>query len=328
MSNKTIFNDFVDHIRSALDGQRLSARSAAAHSGLPVRSIQAVLEGHEPSISRANEICCALRIRLYLGDRSHFFDIEKPAKIGANEGGETDFSAEKLEILSALGLPVDAELEQILSAIADLSAPKSDDDWRNSMLRELKTMRTTIEKTAHPVPIAWKSISPERAQEIRSQLYGEPVVPLHADLSDDNALSAEAAVAARPVATLEYDAAAGGGAVNLDEAPIKGEAWFRRSWLDRRGLDPTQCAVISVRGESMEPTLPDGCSILVARHRQRRLSGHVVVAMTADGLVVKRLGKTPEGGWMLESDHPAWKSIPWQSDTELIGEVVWMAMSL
>ena len=63
-------------------------------------------------------------------------------------------------------------------------------------------------------------------------------------------------------------------------------------------------------------------------NRQRRLSGHVVVALTADGLVVKRLGKTPEGGWMLESDHLSWESVPWQPDTELIGEVVRMARSL
>ena len=53
---------------------------------------------------------------------------------------------------------------------------------------------------------------------------------------------------ARSVGTREVEAAAGGGAVNLDEAPVKGPVWFRRDWLDGHGIDPTRCVVISVRG--------------------------------------------------------------------------------
>ena len=46
----------------------------------------------------------------------------------------------------------------------------------------------------------------------------------------------------------------------------------------------------------MEPTLPDGCSILVDRSRRRRLGGHVyVVRSPDDGLVVKRLDKDKAG---------------------------------
>ena len=49
------------------------------------------------------------------------------------------------------------------------------------------------------------------------------------------------------------DGDAGARAGSFDGEAV-GRIWFRRDWLDRRGLDPTQCAVIALRGESMEPT--------------------------------------------------------------------------
>ncbi|MCE2493609.1 MAG: helix-turn-helix transcriptional regulator [Alphaproteobacteria bacterium] len=109
---------------------------------------------------------------------------------------------------------------------------------------------------------------------------------------------------------------------------VVGRLWFRRDWLDRRGLDPARCVVIGVTGESMEPTLPDGSSILVDRARTRRRQGRVYVLRTGDGLIAKRAGKSDGGGWLLESDHPAWASVPWPADAELLGEVTWTARSL
>ena len=132
---------------------------------------------------------------------------------------------------------------------------------------------------------------------------------------------------ARPVDVVELAAAAGGGADAASEKVV-GRLWFRRDWLDRRGLDPARCAVIGVTGESMEPTLPDGCSILVDRARTRRRRGRVYVLRTGDGLIAKRAGKDDDGGWLLESDHPAWEPLPWPDDAEVVGEVVWAARSL
>ena len=149
------------------------------------------------------------------------------------------------------------------------------------------------------------------------------------DLTNQAALSTEAR-SARQVATIEFEAAAGGGAYNLNEAPVKGQVWFRRDWLDRKGIDATQCNVISVHGESMEPTLPDGSKILVVRHRCRRRVGGIFVLNTADGLIVKRLDKDTAGHWQLVSDNPApdWSALPWPNHAEIIGEVMWVARSL
>ena len=124
----------------------------------------------------------------------------------------------------------------------------------------------------------------------------------------------------------ELDAAAGGGAMVLDER-VTGRIPFRRTWLQRHDLNPHQCNILRVVGESMEPTLPDGCSILVDRARRRRV-GHLFVLITADGLVVKRLGKDEAGDWQLLSDHPAWKPVLWPDGTEIIGQVRWTAKTL
>ena len=131
-----------------------------------------------------------------------------------------------------------------------------------------------------------------------------------------------------PVDVNEVAAAAGGGAVVFDETVV-GRLWFRRDWLGRHAIDPKQCNIITVNGESMEPILPSGCSILVDRSqgRRRRRVGRIFVLRTEDGLVVKRAGKDAEGNWRIESEHPAWPPVPWSDTTEIIGEVRWSAVT-
>ena len=69
------------------------------------------------------------------------------------------------------------------------------------------------------------------------------------------------------VAVYELAAASGGGAVVVDERII-GRFKFRREWLAAR-----DCRVIRVLGESMEPTLADGCSIIVNRAKPTMAHG-------------------------------------------------------
>ena len=108
------------------------------------------------------------------------------------------------------------------------------------------------------------------------------------------------------MAAYRVAAAAGGGAF-IKDAPPAGPAWFRRDWPDKRDIDPTRCVVIEVAGESMEPTLPDGCSILLDKTRACGRAERIYAVTTSDGLVVKRAGKDDAGDWMLRSDHPGWE---------------------
>ena len=150
-------------------------------------------------------------------------------------------------------------------------------------------------------------------------------------LTDDPTPSAELTAVAdgdeQQVNIVELDAAAGHGAV-VDSERVIGRIAFRRSWLRQHGLAADQCSVIRVVGDSMEPTLPDGCSILVDRASRRRRVGRIFIVRTADGLIVKRAGKNRAGGWRLESDHPAWSPVPWPDDAQVLGQVVWTGRTL
>ncbi len=97
----------------------------------------------------------------------------------------------------------------------------------------------------------------------------------------------------------------------------------RESVRGTNGLVASQCKVIDVKGESMEPTLVDGCSILINRNRRTRRVGRIYVVRTDDGLIVSRAGN-----WQLVSDHPNkqdWPTLRWPADAEVIGEVKWAA---
>ncbi len=141
----------------------------------------------------------------------------------------------------------------------------------------------------------------------------------------DPALSAEGREqpAAGHIEVRELAVAAGGGTEVLDET-VTGYVVFRRDWLTQKGVDPAQCCVIGVKGVSMEPTLPEGCSILVNRAQRRRWAKRIYVVRNEEGLVVKRAGKDKRGKWQLLSDHPSWEPVPWSKGTEVIGEVRWM----
>ncbi len=109
----------------------------------------------------------------------------------------------------------------------------------------------------------------------------------------------------------------------FDETPV-GLLWFRNDWLDSHAIDPKQCNIISVQGDSMEPTLPDGCSILVDRQRREPHEGQIYVMRTDEGLVVKRLDKDEKGRWLVVSDNPDWPPAPLLYGVDIIGEVRWL----
>ena len=78
----------------------------------------------------------------------------------------------------------------------------------------------------------------------------------------------------------------------------------------------------------MEPTLTDGCSILIDLNRRRRIVGRIFVIRTDDGLIVKRAGRSRAANWQFVSDNPdkrEWPTLRWPNDAEVIGEVKWAA---
>lgn len=81
-------------------------------------------------------------------------------------------------------------------------------------------------------------------------------------------------------------ASAGHGATVADEA-VSGHYAFNRKWLTRRNLNPKTLAVISVRGDSMEPRLRDGDLIVLDKSQTEIADGRAFVLRLGTDLVVK-----------------------------------------
>ena len=64
---------------------------------------------------------------------------------------------------------------------------------------------------------------------------------------------------------------------------------FNRKWLARRGLSPANLAVISVRGDSMEPKLCSGDLILIDRAQRQIADGLAFVVRLGTDLLVKHV---------------------------------------
>ena len=119
----------------------------------------------------------------------------------------------------------------------------------------------------------------------------------------------------------------GGGVPPLDQARVTGYQEFPRRWLEHHEIDAGRCAIVGMRGDAMEPTLPDGCSILVDYTRRRLRAGRIFVVRSGAELTARRALKDRAGRWLLAGDHHRHTPpVPWdRRASEVVGEVRWMA---
>ena len=102
---------------------------------------------------------------------------------------------------------------------------------------------------------------------------------------------------------------------------------FPHPWLRKHGLRAHTCQIVRVAGEAMEPTVPDGCSILIDVTSTERRDGKIFVVRIRDAVLVRRALHDPEAGWLLYSDNPdktAWPTQPWPKNTTIVGQVRWL----
>ena len=128
---------------------------------------------------------------------------------------------------------------------------------------------------------------------------------------------------------LQIGASAGPGSLAEDE--LAESMGFGPKWLRRLGTDPENLSLITVDGDSMEPTLGDDDDIMVDHSApSRRLRDGIYVLRMDDVLLVKRVAVGPSGKLSIRSDNPQypdWHDVSPES-VNIIGRVVWAGRRL
>lgn len=128
---------------------------------------------------------------------------------------------------------------------------------------------------------------------------------------------------APPPDLVRLDATDGAG----NEMPAEGNdgsLWISRALLEKQGLNPVRCSAARVGDDSMEPTLPNGCGVLVDHARTDWQPPRITAVRTDDHVIVKRAALDEEGQRLMRSDHPGWPDIPLPEGAEIVGQVRWV----
>ena len=127
------------------------------------------------------------------------------------------------------------------------------------------------------------------------------------------------------MAVRKLRATAGGGTRKWDDT-VEGYLYFGERWLSEYALEARHRRAARAVGASMEPTLPDGCSILVDIQGKEFRDAAVFVASAGDGIVARRAAEFSDGRQLVSDDG---QSAParWQGSS-VIGEVRRIARTL
>ncbi|WP_417537300.1 LexA family transcriptional regulator [Marinomonas sp.] len=123
------------------------------------------------------------------------------------------------------------------------------------------------------------------------------------------------------------EASAGQGAL-VEAESIDQHLAFKESWLRRSGINPANLIAMYARGDSMEPTIFSGDSLVIDKTKNTVTSDGGVYVINYDGeLFVKRVQKQLDGLVAITSDNKNYRdmTIPLQdlSKLKIIGRVVW-----
>ncbi len=118
---------------------------------------------------------------------------------------------------------------------------------------------------------------------------------------------------------------AGGGSFEVD-GHVEEYYAFNRPWLQRKG-SPEAMVLMDVFGNSMEPEIKEGDTVLVDQRQQAVIAGGVYAVGVEDTVMVKRIEKLPNA-LVLRSDNTDYAPVILQGDelqnVRVIGKVVWL----
>lgn len=138
------------------------------------------------------------------------------------------------------------------------------------------------------------SMRPQPDDQILTEIKGARQV-VGADQDDPNFVQI-------PMVKLRLSAGVTGFQVDTDFAD-GGTIGMRKNWLERFRYNPEKLVAISVKGDSMEPSLYDGDIVVINTAETKPIDGRVFAVNYEGEPVVKRLSRDA-GEWWLTSDSP------------------------
>ncbi len=133
----------------------------------------------------------------------------------------------------------------------------------------------------------------------------------------------------RAIPKFEARLSAGGGSFEV-ASEVEGYYSFRTDWLSEKGASDNMF-LLGIIGNSMEPELKNGDTVLIDKSKKSILSGAIYAVGIEDTIMVKRLEKHPAKLVML-SENKNYSPIYLQGDeidkVRIIGKVIWICREL
>jgi len=133
----------------------------------------------------------------------------------------------------------------------------------------------------------------------------------------------------KDIAKVKARLCAGGGSFEVG-SEIQGYYAFRKDWLSAKGLI-NKMVLMDIFGNSMEPEMKDGDTILIDESQKDILAGAIYAVGIDDTIMVKRLEKHPNK-LVLVSDNidysPIYLKGNEMNSVRIIGKVIWICREL
>ncbi len=133
----------------------------------------------------------------------------------------------------------------------------------------------------------------------------------------------------RKIPKVKARLSAGGGSFEVEDE-IEGLYSFKKDWLRSRG-NSGKMVLMDIFGNSMEPELKDGDTVLVDQSQKDIMAGAIYAVGIDDTVMVKRLEKHPNK-LVLLSDNKDYSPIYLQggeiNTVRIIGKVIWICREI
>ena len=154
--------------------------------------------------------------------------------------------------------------------------------------------------------------------------------PLRQSLADHSADGIEGYAM---VPQLDVQASAGGGVI-VEREDAVGQVAFNPQWLRERHINPLGARLLTAKGDSMEPTIRNGDTLIVDTSIEVAVDSAIYVLVYGGSLLVKRIFMKRDGAIILSSDNQALYSINEEisageiDQLHIAGRVMWYGRAI